>query len=143
LGVRKRIGFEGQAAMELEMIAKDGFNSNYEYEWKTENIIIILPAPIIRGIVGDMVRRISLDTISAKFHSTLIRLFSDLCEKFRRNTGINRIVMSGGAFQNTILLTGLINYLEKKRFEVFTHSVVPTNDGGICLGQAIVAAARA
>ncbi len=74
---------------------------------------------------------------------TLIKLFSELCEVIRKESGLNRIVLSGGVFQNSILLTGLIKSLEGKNFEVYTHTKVPANDGGISLGQAMVAAAIA
>ncbi|RLC32276.1 hypothetical protein DRH13_01935 [Candidatus Woesebacteria bacterium] len=72
---------------------------------------------------------------------TLICLFSELCEVIRKESGLNRVVLSGGVFQNSLLLTGLIQKFEEKSFEVFTHHLVPTNDGGISLGQAMVAAA--
>jgi hydrogenase maturation protein HypF len=68
-------------------------------------------------------------------------MFSDLCAVIRKESGLNRVVLSGGVFQNSLLLTGLIKALEEKNFQVFTHSKVPANDGGICLGQAMVAAA--
>ncbi len=74
---------------------------------------------------------------------TLVRLFSELCTVLRKETGLDRVVLSGGVFQNAALFTGLKNALEEKAFQVFTHSLVPCNDGGISLGQAIVAAAVA
>jgi hydrogenase maturation protein HypF len=81
--------------------------------------------------------------ISHRFHWTLIHLFSDLCRRLRRETGLNRVVLSGGVFQNDILSTGLGATLARHHFEVFSHRLVPPNDGGIALGQAVVAAARA
>lgn len=143
VGIRNTVVFEGQAAMELEMMAEENIDTAYEYEWEPGDLIRILPDPIIRGIVEDMARGVSPSEISAKFHSTLIHLFSDLCVKIGKEVNINRVVMSGGAFQNSILLTGLINSLKAKGFKVFTNSIVPTNDGGISLGQAMVAAHRA
>jgi len=122
IGIRNHASFEGQAAMALEMLATQ---------------------PIIRGVVEDMVRGIHPATISSKFHMTLIKLFSELCEVIRKESRLNRVVLSGGVFQNSILLTGLIKSLEGKNFEVYTHYKVPTNDGGISLGQAFVAAAIA
>ena len=68
-------------------------------------------------------------------------MFTELCGVIARETGLNRVVLSGGVFQNSILLTGLIQTLAEKNFQVFTHKLVPPNDGGISLGQAMVAAA--
>jgi hydrogenase maturation protein HypF len=79
--------------------------------------------------------------ISVKFHNTVIALLADLCERVRRAHGLTRVVLSGGVFQNARLLAGLIPALEARGFEVFAHRLVPTNDGGIALGQAVVAAA--
>jgi len=143
IGLRTHVAFEGQAAMELEMVADQTVNEYYEYEWRQDDRIKILTQPIIRGIAGDMVSGVKLPIISARFHHTLIRLFSDLCGKLRRSHDLNRVVLSGGVFQNSILLTGLHQSLEEKNFEVFTHKLVPTNDGGISLGQAVVAGAKA
>jgi hydrogenase maturation protein HypF len=74
---------------------------------------------------------------------TLIQLFSELCAVIRKERGLNRVVLSGGVFQNSLLFTGLIQALEAKSFQVFTHRLVPANDGSISLGQAVVAAAVA
>jgi hydrogenase maturation protein HypF len=143
VGLRTHVAFEGQAAMELEMAADQAADEIYEYEWQQQDRIKILTQPIIRGVAGDVVSGVKIPIISARFHHTLIRLFADLCGKLRRSCGLNRVVLSGGVFQNAILLTGLHQALEEKKFEVYTHKLVPTNDGGISLGQAVVAAARA
>ena len=87
----------------------------------------------------DMKKGAAISRISAKFHMTIIRMFSSLCEDIRTETGLNRVALSGGVFQNSIILTGLIKALEETRFQVFTHHLVPTNDGGISLGQAVIA----
>jgi hydrogenase maturation protein HypF len=141
-GIRSRVSFEGQAAMELEMLAAESAASAYNYEWQQDGILRIPTAPIIRGVVADIRNGVSPAEIGAKFHRTLICLFADLCEVVRNENGLNRVVLSGGCFQNAMLLTGLIRELRKKRFEVFSHEQVPTNDGGISLGQAVVAAAK-
>jgi len=144
LGIRDRVNFEGQAAMELEMIAADNPEAAYDTEWVTEgDVKRILIAPIVYGIVKDLRKGIPAARISANFHRTLIGLFSDLCDHIRRETGLDRVVLSGGVFQNSILLAGLSNSLAGRGFQVFSHEKVPTNDGGIALGQAIVAAAAA
>ncbi|UCD31769.1 MAG: carbamoyltransferase HypF [Desulfobacterales bacterium] len=143
IGIRNKNVFEGQAAMELEMLADKNINAVYDYDWLNEDRHYIPTEPIIRGIVKDIKQGISPAVISGKFHQTLIHLFVDLCDVIRKETGLNRVVLSGGVFQNAILLNGLIMALEQKHFQVFTQALVPTNDGGICLGQAMVAAAVA
>jgi hydrogenase maturation protein HypF len=142
-GIRRQVNFEGQAAMELEMLAAGDARSTYDYQWAPGNPIQIPTAPIIRGVVQDVQDGLSIAEISAKFHRTLIALFAEVCTSIRHNTGLNRTLLSGGCFQNSILLTGLIRELESRNFEVFSHRQVPCNDGGISLGQAVVAAAIA
>jgi hydrogenase maturation protein HypF len=101
-----------------------------------------LPAPIIRGVVQDVQNGLSVAEISIKFHKTLIALFSKICAEVRRDCELNRVVLSGGCFQNSILLSGMRQELTSCDFEVYAHRQVPTNDGGIALGQAMVAAAK-
>jgi hydrogenase maturation protein HypF len=142
VGIRNRVNFEGQAAMELEMLAAGDTDSIYEVEWLTEDRIQILPAPIIRGVVQDFQNGLSAAEISIKFHKTLIALFTEICLAVRRDYDLNRVVLSGGCFQNSILLNGMVHELTSRDFAVYAHQRVPTNDGGIALGQAVVAAAK-
>jgi hydrogenase maturation protein HypF len=142
-GVRDQVNFEGQAAMELEMLAANDTDSVYDVEWLAGNPIQILPAPIIRCVVQDVQNGLSVAEISIKFHKTLIALFTEICIAVRRDYDLNRVVLSGGCFQNSILLSGMIHELASRDFAVFAHQRVPTNDGGIALGQAVVAAAIA
>lgn len=143
IGIRNQVRFEGQAAMELEMLAGGQADTLYDYEWISADGLKISTRPIIRGVAKDITQGIPPTVISCKFHQTLIRLFADLCDVIRKENGLNRVVLSGGVFQNSILLTGLINVLEKEKFQVLSHKQVPANDGGISLGQALVAAAVA
>lgn len=144
LGIRNKVTYEGQAAVELEMAIRKETEQYYDYEWQRGKDSYDVPLhPIIRGVVRDMEKGLQVSDISGKFHTTLIRLFSDLCAILRQETGLDRVVLSGGVFQNAILLTGLRKALEENRFQVFTHCLVPCNDGGISLGQAVVAAAIA
>jgi hydrogenase maturation protein HypF len=140
-GIRHRVNFEGQAAMELEMLAAGDARSTYDYQWASGDPIKILPAPIIRGVVKDVQNGRSIAKISTKFHRTLIALFAEICTSVRHDAELNRVVLSGGCFQNAILLTGLIRELESRNFEVFSQRQAPCNDGGVALGQALVAAA--
>jgi hydrogenase maturation protein HypF len=141
-GLRSRVTYEGQAAMELEMAAAAETESVYDYAWEEDAPCRILPAPIIRGVVGAVVNGLAVAAISAKFHNTLILMFSDLCDMLRRQRGLNRVVLSGGVFQNARLMAGLIPALSARGFEVYSHRQVPANDGGIALGQALIAAKR-
>ncbi|MCK5509667.1 MAG: carbamoyltransferase HypF, partial [Desulfobacterales bacterium] len=143
IGIKNHVSFEGQVAMDLEMLADDNRDATYDYEWLSGNTYKVLTEPIVCGVVKDMEAGIHPSRISSKFHMTLIKLFSELCAVIRKESGLNRIVLSGGVFQNSILLTGLIESLKEKNFKVFTHTKVPANDGGISLGQAMVAAAIA
>ncbi|MGE0087079.1 MAG: carbamoyltransferase HypF [Desulfococcaceae bacterium] len=142
LGIRSRVSFEGQAAMELEMMAGKEGEGLYPCEWEKRETLQILTAPIVRGIVRDMQSGLSVPLISRRFHSSLIHIFSELCKEIRNDTDLNRVVLSGGVFQNALLLDGLIRNLEKRDFQVFTHCLLPCNDGGISLGQVMIAAAK-
>ncbi len=142
MGIRSHASFEGQAAMELEMLACENAASFYDYEHISGDIRRIPFQPIIRGVTEDMKKGIPLPEISAKFHNTLIGLFSELCEIAGKETGVKQAALSGGVFQNPILSKGLTQALEQKGFQVFTHTRVPANDGGISLGQALIAGGK-
>jgi hydrogenase maturation protein HypF len=140
-GLRNEVAFEGQAAMELEMMAASTADYAYDCQWLSGVPVQIPTAPIIRAVVEDLLQGTAPALISARFHLSLVRLFTDLCDHLRRDTGLTRVVLSGGVFQNAILLVGLVRALEANKFKVYTHKQVPTNDGGLSLGQAIIAAA--
>ncbi|MBI5590205.1 MAG: carbamoyltransferase HypF [Deltaproteobacteria bacterium] len=144
IGIRYTVAYEGQAALELEMLADDKEAGTYPFEWASDwasgDGYRILPDPIIRGVVQDFEKRVSPAVISARFHRTVIGMAAALCRAIRRDSGLSRVVLSGGVFQNALLLKGLIQELSADRFEVFSHALVPANDGGISLGQAVCAA---
>jgi hydrogenase maturation protein HypF len=142
VGLREQVAFEGQAAMELEMIADESTSGGYDFFWeeKEDTPIRIATVPIIQGVSGDLRDGRSPAEISARFHNTLIDLFDALCRHLKNTTGIDRVALSGGVFQNSRLLTGLGTALEKSGFHLLTHRRVPSNDGGLSLGQAIIAA---
>jgi len=142
-GIRQHINFEGQAAMELEMVSNDTTAEPYDFGIISESLPVIRTAPIIRGVAQDIVRGIDQQVIGTKFHHTIVLLFTEVCEILRSKTGINTVAMSGGVFQNRILLCGLKNSLKEKHFETITQKQVPCNDGGLSLGQAVAAAAIA
>ena len=138
LGLRDRAFYRGQAAVELEMEMGED-EDHYSVEIPGEGGLIIPQNPIIRGIVSDLLRGVDPKTISRKFHNTLVRLFTDACIKLWHRHKVSRVALSGGVFQNAFLLGELEKILLNLGFEVYTHSLVPTNDGGISLGQAMVA----
>jgi hydrogenase maturation protein HypF len=141
-GLRHAVSFEGQAAMELESAAADGAAAPYATAWEGEAPIRLLTAPIIRGVVGDLLRGEPAARVSARFHDTLVDLFARLCARIREERGLRRVALGGGVFQNARLLEGLIAALGARGFEVVAPRQLPANDGGIALGQAVCAASR-
>jgi hydrogenase maturation protein HypF len=142
LGLRYEVAFEGQAAMELEMIADKMITDRYELPVTQVDPIQINTAPLIAQIVEDIYKGLSPAVISAKFHQSLSSGFTQVCERLRKENKINKVVLSGGVFQNAILLEKLSKNLIRQNFDVYMHRLVPTNDGGISLGQAVVAGHR-
>ena len=143
LGLRYKVNYEGQAAVELEMIAEKGIEGNYNFSLdKSREILIIEPRKIIKEIVEDLNQGVVPSVISAKFHNTLALIILKVCKALQKKEKLNKVALSGGVFQNIFLLNKTINLLEKNGFKVFIHHQVPTNDGGICLGQAVIAQAR-
>jgi len=140
-GIREKITYEGQASIELEMkIEKDIKRKYYDYEIKKENnVYIIDPEIILREIVEDIKNKVSVGIISFKFHITISEIINQICKILRDERNINKVCLSGGVFQNIFLLSDIFNLLKKNKFEVFIHNKVPTNDGCISLGQAIIA----
>ena len=141
-GIRYKTSYEGQAAIELEMVADSASTDVYPFEWTSDDGYRIQPHPLIRAVVADIQGQTPLSTVSARFHNTVIRMMAELCRKIRNDIGLNRVALSGGVFQNVTLLTGLIQTLSEDGFHVFSHSLVPANDGGLALGQAVSAAMR-
>ncbi len=97
--------------------------------------------PCIRQITEDIKINTPLGKISSKFHRTLTAAFTQAVVDLGKKTGIRKIVLSGGVFNNDIILKGMITSLGQNNFNVYTHTKVPTGDGGISLGQTVVAAA--
>jgi len=138
VGVRDRVSYKGQAAIELEMEMGEG-EGLYPVTVPERGECIIPQNPIIHGVVSDLRQGVDRGTIIRKFHNTLVTVFADVCLKLRKERGLNRVCLSGGVFQNVFLLENLEKALSALGFEVYTHSMVPPNDGGIALGQVIVA----
>lgn len=143
LGLRHKVSFEGQAAMELEALVTTvssdilPFDINHD-----ENMMILNLFPAIRTIVEKKLAGRPREELAAAFHITLAIALSTMAQHMRDRTGLNRIALSGGCFQNRILAEGCIKKLTQAGFDVYTHRLIPANDGGIALGQAVSAAAR-
>jgi hydrogenase maturation protein HypF len=143
LSVRDTVNYEGQAAIELEMMADPEDKEEYPFEiGEKEQPSVVDPARIVRGLVHDLIRGRAPSQISGKFHRTVARLVVEMCRRIRSATGLDRVALSGGVFQNILLLTLVSDGLKEAGFKVYTHHLVPTNDGGISLGQAVIAHMR-
>ena len=138
VGVRNRISYQGQAAIELEMEMGTGEGS-YPVLLQEQGEFILPQHPIVQGVVSDLRQGIDRGTIIRKFHNTLVTVFADVCLKLRKERGLNSVCLGGGVFQNTYLLENLEKVLAGLDFQIYTHSMVPSNDGGVALGQVIVA----
>jgi hydrogenase maturation protein HypF len=143
LSVRDTVNYEGQAAIELEMAADAEGKEEYPFKiQEKEQPMVLDPAEMVREVVQDLIRGLSPSLISGKFHRSIARIVVETCRRIRLDSGLNRVVLSGGVFQNTLLLELVFHGLKQAGFEVYTHHLVPTNDGGISLGQAVIAHMR-
>ena len=142
LGLRDRVAFEAQAAMELEALAEREADVVYPTTVVTGETIVVRTTDVVRGVVDDLLREVPAVRIAARFHATLADILAQVCECIRDRTGIATVALSGGVFQNTWLLKAAVERLDARGFEVYSHRQVPTNDGGLSLGQAAVAARR-
>ena len=142
MGLRRKVSFEGQAAMELEAKAKSaGEVLPFEILRNPDDSYILDVSAAIRAIVEDISSGKSMEEIASAFHATLAAAFASMSLEMRKETGINRVALSGGCFQNRLLLEGTMAELKKNGFDVYCHSQVPANDGGVSLGQAVIAGA--
>ncbi|GAG98540.1 unnamed protein product, partial [marine sediment metagenome] len=140
IGIRDEISYEGQAAMELESFCASGITERYKFNiYKEEEKFIIDPQEIFIDIIADLKKRLDKKLMAAKFHNTVAEFTLNLCGKIKKDTGINEIALSGGVFQNKYLTEKVVFLLEEKGFKVYIQRKVPPNDGGISLGQAVVA----
>jgi hydrogenase maturation protein HypF len=153
LGIRGEIDYEGQAAVEMEMAAYSSVigrrvsdeaishaQENYPYHIvEDEGVRIVHLQGLFSAVIEDLHRGISKGRISVKFHNTVARMINEMCRLIADETGISQVALSGGVFQNRLLLRKTVSLLESSSFQVFTHRQVPCNDGGISLGQAVIA----
>lgn len=143
LGVRSVSNFEGQAAMELEMLANPKATVPYPFGLKMEaGVLVFDPRPLVRAIVASVKTGENVALCAGRFHATLAEMVRQVCLVLRARRGLDTVALSGGVFQNALLTTLVRERLERAGFTVLTHSLVPPNDGGIALGQAVVAGRR-
>ena len=145
LGIRHVATYEAQAAMELQWAAEEALGRGtpappYRFGLSGGTID---PSPVLRALVGGLRRAAGTGAMAAGFHAAVARLIGDVAVRQRAQTGIEVVALSGGVFQNVLLLGLARRELEAHGFEVLTHRAVPPNDGGLALGQAAVAGCRA
>jgi hydrogenase maturation protein HypF len=141
LGVRDTVNYEGQAAIELEQRADVHERGAYRARIEPGEPFAVRGADLIAAIVTDLRAGVAREVIAARFHGGVIALIEEGCTLLRERSGLDTVALSGGVFQNLLLLNGAVSRLEARGFRVLVHSRVPCNDGGISLGQAVIAAA--
>jgi hydrogenase maturation protein HypF len=147
---RQRADYEGQAAMEFEALVNREERLAYPFtigRLGDSNLPYVEPLPMWRALLGDLRAQASVPMIAARFHNGLAAVIARMIDKLRRHrpdlASISTVALSGGVTQNRILLEELAARLEASGLRVLTHAQVPANDGGLSLGQAVIAAARA
>ncbi len=141
-GVRGEIDYEAQAAIELEMLAPDEIDSPGSYPFSIEDeggMGVVKLKDLLAAVVDDVRNRVPVPEISLRFHNTMAEIIVAMCQLIAKESTIKKVALSGGVFQNRLLLKLASAALKREGFEVLTHRLVPANDGGISLGQAVVA----
>jgi len=141
LGIRGQIDYEAQAAVELEMSAYDGeADGAYPFTVEMEDGVgAIRLRGLFSAILSDLSIGVPASVISGRFHNTVAQMVREVCSQIAEDTGINLVALSGGVFQNRLLLRKVTALLDTAGLTAITHSQVPCNDGGVSLGQAVIA----
>ncbi|MGC9358331.1 MAG: carbamoyltransferase HypF, partial [Anaerolineae bacterium] len=145
LGIRRETTYEAQAAIELEQVAATDHAPFYPYPFalaEEADTLQIQLTPLFEALFGDMARERAVPHIARRFHDTVAEMILQVSSHLRRQTGINTVALSGGVFQNRLLLGIAVPRLRAADFNVLLHSQVPPNDGGVSLGQAAIANAE-
>ena len=144
IGIRQQVNYEAQAAIELEMaIASTEDETAYPVEFVPDgDSSIISTRPLFEALIEDLRRSSPIAVISQRFHNGLVQGFVQLAMILRKRTALNCVCLSGGTFHNVYLSQHLEARLSGSGFEVFAQKEVPSGDGGLSLGQALVAAAE-
>ncbi len=141
LGVRDTVNYEGQAAIELEQLADPAVTSGYGATVEEREPFCIKGADLVAAAAEELAAGEERSRIAARFHRGVAGLVERGCILLRERHGLSTVALSGGVFQNMLLLRDCVTRLESRGFTVLVHSRVPCNDAGISLGQAVVAAA--
>jgi hydrogenase maturation protein HypF len=142
LGVRDSVNYEGQAAVELEQVADPAEVGSYGAAIDGREPFGVMGIDMVRQAVCDVLAGIHPAVAAARFHHGVAALIEEGCVLLRERSGLATVALSGGVFQNLLLLREAVGRLEARGFRVLVHSRVPCNDGGVSLGQAVVAGAR-
>jgi hydrogenase maturation protein HypF len=142
IGIRQKVNYEAQAAIELEMaIGNSSSHACYPLTLTPKgDACIISTCSMFEALLDDLKKDVAIADMSRRFHNSVVQIFFDVAERSRDETGLNRVCLSGGAFNNLYLSNRLESRLSSAGFEVFTQSEVPAGDGGLSLGQAAIAA---
>jgi hydrogenase maturation protein HypF len=148
-GVRDRVSYEGQAAVELESLASPVAPAGtYPFaiervrvEAAVEPLFLVDTRPLTKAISAEAIKQVDAAIISRRFHSTMVDIIAQVCSRIREATNIGAVVLSGGVFLNALLVQETLAQLQKDGFCVYRHRLVPPNDGGLSLGQLAIAAA--
>lgn len=143
-GIRGKIDYEAQAAIELEMAAPGDLDGSeiepYPFKINEEQGVKVLGlADLVSAIVQDIKNGVAIPLLSARFHVTAARIIARMCQSIANEVGTGKVALSGGVFQNRLLFGLATAELKKAGFEVLTHKLIPCNDGGVSLGQAVIA----
>jgi hydrogenase maturation protein HypF len=136
VGIRQTANYEAQAAIELEFQVEPGETGLYPFDIQEH---VIDPGPLLTAIVGDLRDGISTPVIATRFHNTVAEMMRRICVQIRTEYEIEEIALSGGVWQNMTLLDKTVELLTRDGFTLYLHSFIPANDGGISLGQAVIA----
>ncbi|MDF5751753.1 carbamoyltransferase HypF [Spongiactinospora sp. TRM90649] len=141
-GVRDTVTYEGQAAAGLEELADPAERGRYRAPVTTGDPLVASGSALVAAAADDLLAGVPSGVVAARFHNGLAGLVVTACRVIRDGTGLTTAALSGGVFQNALLLERTTRELGEAGFRVLTHERIPPNDGGISLGQAAVAAAR-
>jgi hydrogenase maturation protein HypF len=136
LDVRQTANYDAQAAIELETLADQDETGAYPFAIEGK---FLDSTPMFAALVSDLRAGVHQRTLSTRFHNTIAQLMHQVCLKIRAKTSINEVALSGGVWQNMTLLKKTLHLLAADDFKVYLHHQVPANDGGISLGQAVIA----
>jgi hydrogenase maturation protein HypF len=140
LGVRQRIRFEGQAAIELEILAAASPDPDIRLAMPVDGNGVVDHRPLIADLVCAFRAAVPVGELAREFHAALAVAIAQVCLQVAARTGVNTVGLTGGVFQNALLTSMARRHLEQAGLQVLTHRLVPPNDGGLSLGQAVIAA---